>query len=51
MTADYSTEMDLMTIPTPHTSTIDADNKIGHFLYQFATIGAILLFMLSFWSC
>ena len=27
------------------------DHRMGHMLYQAATIGAILLFLLSFWSC
>jgi hypothetical protein len=26
-------------------------SEVGHFLYQGATIAAILLFLISFWSC
>jgi hypothetical protein len=26
-------------------------SEVGHFLYQGATVVAILLFLISFWSC
>jgi hypothetical protein len=26
-------------------------SEVGHFLYQGATVAAILLFLISFWSC
>jgi len=29
----------------------DSDQKLGHLLYQAATILVMLLFLVSFWSC
>ncbi len=29
----------------------DRENRFGHLLYQAAIVVAILVFMLSFWSC
>lgn len=32
-------------------SSSEAENKVGHYLYQAAIVAAILVFLLSFWSC
>jgi hypothetical protein len=40
------------TVASVASSGVDAErHPVGHFLYQGATVVAILVFLISFWSC
>jgi hypothetical protein len=43
----HSPDPSISTIPASHPE----ENKAAHLLYQWAIVVAVLLFLISFWSC
>jgi len=47
----HCTDQTLPAIALAHSDTERRTQKTGNYLYQGATVLAILLFLVSFWSC